>query len=152
MYTDYIKPKFLTAVQDEIQAILTNYSIIHELMIPFYLDSSKIDTFNYWLVEDRDEAVGFEKLNDLVDSFINNFQEEDHLCVFFGGKSGKDPKFKTVKDVKFSIGKGLISLNDALEYKDTVGINNKIYTKIYTDSRGFDTFRIKDGNIEFVVS
>lgn len=119
VYFSHLKGGFTNLVLQETQRFLVDFGG-GKAMFPFYIHPPDSDTFNYYLIEDLDDSKGYDSLEYLIDSYMSNFNVGDHLVALIDGK--------TVKAVKFYIATGVESLQDALPYKDTVGINHRIFT------------------------
>ncbi|HNC58886.1 MAG TPA: hypothetical protein PLP33_25905 [Leptospiraceae bacterium] len=119
-----IKKSLLEAIQNEVDFFLNEHGGGKAFM-PFYADGTA-DTFNYFLIEDLDEAKGFDGLDELSNKYLSEFEDGDHLTVVINGK--------TVSSVKFYISRGFTSLDEVIEqYGNIVGINHKIFSRVAGD-------------------
>lgn len=133
-YEQNLKEGFMEAVMEEIDHFLTQHGG-GKIQTAFAVPPSSEEYFNYFLVEDLDEGVGYDGLEDLVNKMMAEFVPGDFLGVTVNGN--------TVKAVKFNIARGFFSLKEAVEYKDTKGINHIIFSRTNPDK-----FKISDdGNI-----
>lgn len=136
VYVQNLKGGFLNLILQETQRFLVDYGG-GKAMFPFYIHPPDADSFNYYLIEDLDDFKGYDALEQLADGYMSSFAVGDHLVALINGK--------VVKAVKFYISKGFESLEDALSYKDTVGIRHRIFTI------SGDTFVFAEsGKIEYV--
>ncbi len=129
-YEQNLKEGFCDAVIDEI----THFQVEHgggKVHTAFAVPPSSEEYFNYFLIEDLDESVGYDKLEDLVDKLLSEFSPGDFLGAIINGA--------TPQNVKFNIVRGFFSLKEALEYKDTVGIRHIIFCRTNPDK-----FRISE--------
>lgn len=135
-YCQSLKNLFSDMIISEVNRFLVDFGG-GKITIPFYLNLPYGEKYKYYIIEDLDSSVGFDHLDELVLRTLAEFSEETHLLAIINGKN--------VKNVRFQIAKGLEELDDALDYKETVGINHRIYS-----NNGTDEYFLSEDKIVYV--
>lgn len=131
------KDTLIQSIQEEVEHFLVDLGGGKALM-PFYTDMNDSANYSYFLIEDLDAFSGFDKLEQLVEKYLETFSDGDHLTAVIDGK--------TVKSVKFYIARGLTTLNSVIEeYAATVAINHKIFSRL-----AWDGFRISENGKDII--